>query len=152
MIFGLSPTSCRTLYEGSLRTKLISNTNYKVLEAVCPKLLIKAKGQQSVLRMKSNKQNKVGFWTWHCLLSPQTSWFVNVAPNELQMCSCGNPSDLSSIQHQLLLLSRNTYLQVACSRRLTCRWAGSHHSWREAQRAQSHSRGHFHDYSTYKMN
>lgn len=124
MIFGWSPISCRTSYERSLTTKLNSNTNHKVLEAVYPKLLIKAKGQQSVLRIKSNKQNKVGFWTWHCILSPQTSWLVNTALNELQMRGCGNPSDLSPTQHQIPLLSRNTHLQLVCSRQLTCRWLG----------------------------
>lgn len=65
-----------------------------------PKLLIKAKGQQSVMRIKSNKQNKVGFWTWHCILSPQISWLVNAALNELQMWGCGNPSDLSPTLHK----------------------------------------------------
>lgn len=99
-IFGLILTSHRTLYEGSLTTELISNTNHKVLEAVYPKLLIKAKGQQSVMRIKSNKQNKVGFWTWHCILSPQTSWLVNAALNELQMRGCGNSSDLSPTLHK----------------------------------------------------
>lgn len=124
MIFGLSPTSCRNSFEGSLTTKLISNTNHKVLETVYSKLLIKAKGQQSVVRMKSNKQNKVGFWTWHCILSPQTSWLVNAVPNEVQMCSCGNSSDLSPTQHQIPLLSPNTHLQLVCSRKLTCRGLG----------------------------
>lgn len=116
MTFGWSPTSCRTSYEGSLTTKLISSTNHKVLEAVYPKLLTNAKGQQSVLKIKSNKLNKVGFRTWHCILSPQTSWLVNIALNELQMRGCGSPSDLSPTQHQIPLLSRNTHLQLVCSR------------------------------------
>lgn len=107
------------MYERSLTTKLISNTNHKTLEAVCPKLLIKGKGQQFVLRMKSNEQNKAGFWTLHCILSPQTSWLVKVALNELQMHGCGNPSDLSATQHQITLLPRNTHLQLVCSRQLT---------------------------------